>query len=177
MSDSKSFKIANIVASIRCTHPIPLDLIQHIPGVRYNFSRFKCAMTKLTNGSANIFRNGKIVFLGFKNIPDIDTAVHQLKAKLGRFMIVGSAKPIVSNIVARIDVATIIDPTIIQTRAPKLSNFRRVYYEPELSNMIQIHFNDSMRFMVHTTGKGFITGGRDVSLMLQRFDSFKAILP
>ena len=37
-----SFGITNIIASITCAQPIPLKLVQHIPGVRYNFSKFKC---------------------------------------------------------------------------------------------------------------------------------------
>lgn len=159
-------RVSNIVANASSEQPIPLNLIKDLPGVRPKLnSKLKFCTVKLCNGSVNLFQSGKIVFLGFKNIYDLDRALPELKNILGRFLIISAeVKPTVKNVVVRFDLGSKVTYDTIRreyTRG-RLQSVARLEYEPELSNSIHIRFHDSAVMLVHQTGKGFITGLKTV---------------
>jgi TATA-box binding protein (TBP) (component of TFIID and TFIIIB) len=162
-----------MTAKVKCSK-VPLELIHHIPGVRYNPGKFPCAFVKLSHGSANVFANGTIVFLGYKCESSVISAVSELKTKLGRFMRLDSplVRPEISNVVASFSLGftTKVDLAVLcnQLEANMKGITRSISYMPDLSNNIVVSFWDATRVILHATGRGIVTGSPDTSALEKR---------
>lgn len=163
-------QVQNITGNIKCHLPIPLKLIQHIPRVRISTSKIRCAYVKLSKGSCNVFGSGKVVFLGFTSLEQMNDAVGELKNLLGRFMVVGPKLlvPKIRNVVARFDLCIKINYEAFSEIRKHLMGIKNIVYEPGYSNSVHIHYIDSMRILLHSTGKGFTTGCANLYLMNDR---------
>lgn len=145
-----NYSITNIVARSQAS-PVPLNVIMEMfdrsstPFRRS--SKFPAVFGKLKSGTCTFFATGTVTFNGCKS-------ENQLQALHQEFKEITSddttTTPQIVNVVLTFSVDEKVDLVDI-------SKQKDAFYEPELSNSLQLSLDNKVKVLVHCTGKGIVT--------------------
>lgn len=167
-----SLQISNLVLLYDLQIDFDLsDLAKKHLMIRYDKTRFNGAIMKtyVPRVTLLVFRNGKVVCLGSKNLQDADRALKKL------LRLVGVEKQLngkIVNIVGTAKIASVFD---LDQLAVKLGSI--IEYTPELYPAAFLSFPGTrIRALVFQTGRIIITGGKSFEEMEETFTLVKKFL-
>ncbi len=164
--------IENVVASATIAEELNIEAISNIldeteyepeqfPGVIYRLKEPKVAIL--------IFRSGKIVCTGAKNIDFVHTAINIMIRRLGEagISVLKSPEITVQNIVATWDTGHTLDLTAITLSF----GLERIEYEPEQFPGVVFRLSDPKVVMLFFgSGKVVCTGARSIKVLERAVD-------
>lgn len=151
-------KIVNIVCTADVKQEIDLNLFYKHKYLSANLDLYSCGYVKTKNmvGRVTVFRTGKMISVGTKNI---ESAFKELRIAcriLKKYNMIKNfyMRPKIQNIVSSIDLERKID---IEKSARLLPN---TMYEPEQFAGIILRLSRSMVALIFASGKIILTGGK-----------------
>ena len=166
-------KIENMVATTSLGKELDLkSLSKSIGGAQYDTERFPGLVYRIMNPKASIllFRSGKVVCTGAKNLDEVHAAIDQLVKQMEAVGVSVTRKPeiTVQNIVASADLGCVINLNAI---AVSLS-LEKVEYEPEqFPGLVYRMDTPKVVMLLFGSGKMVCTGARkieDIELAVER---------
>ena len=166
-------RIENMVATTSVSKELDLKwLSKSLEGAQYDTDRFPGLVYKMLNPKASIllFRSGKVVCTGAKNLDEVHAAIDQLVKRMGAVGVPVTRKPdiTVQNIVATANLGCILNLNAI---AVTLS-LEKVEYEPEqFPGLVYRMDTPKVVMLIFGSGKIVCTGARkteDVELAVER---------
>jgi transcription initiation factor TFIID TATA-box-binding protein len=166
-------RIENMVATTSFCKELDLkSLSKSLEGAQYDTDRFPGLVCRIMNPKASIllFRSGKVVCTGAKNLDEVHAAIDQLVKQMEAVGVPVTRKPeiIVQNIVATANLGCVIN---LSTIALSLS-LEKVEYEPEqFPGLVYRLDKPKVVALLFGSGKIVCTGARkteDVELAVER---------
>ncbi len=176
MARKNELKLQNMVAKAELFVSIPLELVaEKLERAEYNPEQFPGLVLKLDRNGATalLFTSGRIVVVGVKSEKEIKEAVREVIKKLGKLGIKVTKRPKIElqNVVASGDIH--MKPNLDEL-AFKLENTE---YEPEqFPGLIYKLPNSSITFLIFSTGRIVIVGGKSMEEIKQSVRKLKRIL-
>jgi transcription initiation factor TFIID TATA-box-binding protein len=166
-------RIENIVATTNLGREFDLQSISKaLKGAQYNTERFPGLVYRILSPKTAmlLFRSGKVVCTGAKNLEEIRNAIDQLVKRIVATGVPVACKPeiIVQNIVASADLGCVVN---LNSIAVTLS-LEKVEYEPEqFPGLVYRLDTPKVVVLIFGSGKMVCTGARkteDVELAVER---------
>jgi transcription initiation factor TFIID TATA-box-binding protein len=166
-------RIVNVVATTSLGKELDIQSMSRtLEGAQYEPERLPGVVYRIKNPKVTIllFRNGKVVCTGAKNLEEVRTAIDHLVKQIETSGVPVTKKPeiIVQNIVASADLGCVINLNAI---AISLS-LEKVEYEPEqFPGLVCRLDNPKVVVLLFGSGKMVCTGARkveDVELAVER---------
>jgi transcription initiation factor TFIID TATA-box-binding protein len=166
-------RIENIVATTNLGMEFDLQTISKaLKGAQYDTERFPGLVYRIESPKTAIllFRSGKVVCTGAKNLDEVRNAIDQLVKRLKATGVPVSCKPVITvqNIVASADLGCVIN---LNSIAVSLS-LEKVEYEPEqFPGLVYRLDSPKVVVLLFGSGKMVCTGARkaeDVDLAVER---------
>jgi len=171
-----SLKIENIVGSGAMADAIDLEAISNtIEHCELNISKFPGAVYRMPNpkSAALIFSSGKIVLTGIHNPHDLVIGIHNIRNTL-------KAAGVDTYEVPQVEVTNIVCSYSLGTRLNLVKimmtfiDYGIVEYEPEVFPGLVFRIPDpKIVFLLFTSGKVIITGGRTMEDIQKGLEIFK----
>jgi transcription initiation factor TFIID TATA-box-binding protein len=168
-------KIENIVATaLIATELNIVKACLHLKGGEYNPERFPGLIYHVLKpkGAVLLFRSGKLVCTGTKNMDDVKTVINGIVSTLKKhkFDVVAKPQITVQNIVASADLKNYLDLV-------KLSltfGIERIEYEPEqFPGLVYRLKEPKIVILLFSSGKIVLTGGRNIGDVKRAVDILK----
>lgn len=149
-----NYSITNIVAKTKTQEAALNEVTRRLEASGVSFKRtpsFPAVFLKLSEGTCTIFSTGTVTLNGCKSLEEIGV----LKERFEAIFDVGLSTPEVVNIVLKLTLGGNVD-------LQKLGSQPFAFYEPELSNSVNLRLPNHVNALVHGTGSGIVTGIRSM---------------
>tara|TARA_R110000824_G_scaffold60012_8_gene160780 strand:- start:342 stop:917 length:576 start_codon:yes stop_codon:yes gene_type:complete len=174
-------KIVNIVASQRIAQSLDINEIAYVLNIDYEQEQFPGMVYRTQEPKVCIllFRSGKAVATGAKDLADIETAFDRLRKdlELNEFELYDEelCETALHNLVVTADYSKLIGDTKLNLSKLMLYlPFDKTEYEPEqFPGLIYRAENPKVVFLIFSSGKCVITGSKDYEEAVEAENMFK----
>lgn len=146
--------------------------LEKLSNVRYDSKKFSGAIFKTPLSTVLIFKNGKIVMTGVKQIPDIDNIITIVRDHVKDINKKANPPYKIKNVVA---VSSL--PAIKLSSVYKIfrKHFKTIFYEPEIFPAIHIKEKNSC-LALYASGKLISTGIIEKSEIIKKHQYIQALI-
>ncbi len=168
------YRIVNIVVSGNLGTKVILEnLLFELGNFYYNPESYHGGYLKLSSGlTVTIYRTGKYIMQGIRNIEGIQTSFEEMKRILSRVIDTSRIeKPKIQNIVVSGEVGKILNLGKLAISLPY-----NVEYDPEQFPGLIIRVSKSLTVLLFSTGRFVIVGARDIDEIEKTIEELGKIL-
>lgn len=161
-------EITNVVAKTK-TRNLDVDEVYLLLSCKccvvWKLPRFGAVCFTMSRATVTMFGTGTVTLNGFRKPEDLPYIMTDLVYLLIELKLRFDA-PVIVNIVAK-----------FQTGQPRnlvelyLRNQSRCFLNPEVTNSLELRLGGSLRVLLHSTGKGIITGARSKGEISDAFNN------